>query len=195
MSWLEILGVITNVLGVWLTIRRNMLCWPIGIIGAFVYCYQFLLWRLYSDTGLQFFYAITLFYGWWAWRRDSRKAVATALLVQPANRRWFIWEGLMTVLASYVLGLVLWAYTDDPLPWADGGLTCFSLLASLWAARRHWENWALWIVVDALYSGMFLRRHEWLTAGLYVMFTVLAVYGVRRWRHELRASDGVSAQG
>ncbi|GBR47314.1 nicotinamide riboside transporter PnuC [Neokomagataea thailandica] len=190
MSWLELLGVIANVLGVWFTVRRSMWCWPIGLVGVFVYFYQFLLWKLYSDMGLQIFYAVMLFYGWWAWARAGQKDAEDGLMVQPAQRGRFALEGVVTLLLSFILGYGLRFYTDDPMPWGDAGLTCFSLLASLWAARRHWENWALWIVVDTLYAVAFFWRHDLLTAGLYVMFTVLAAYGMRDWRREVKAADG-----
>ncbi|GBR53753.1 nicotinamide mononucleotide transporter [Neokomagataea thailandica NBRC 106555] len=186
MSWLEIIGVITNVLGVWLTVRRNMLCWPIGIVGVSVYCYQFLLWKLYSDTALQAFYAVTLLYGWWVWCKDQHSGEQSGLVVTRASYRRFGLEIIFTLASTACVGWVLATFTDDPLPWGDAGLTCFSLLASLWASRRHWESWVLWIVVDTLYAALFFVRHDQLTAWLYVMFTVLAAYGAWQWKTEFQ---------
>jgi nicotinamide mononucleotide transporter len=73
-------------------------------------------------------------------------------------------------------------YTDAALPWMDAALSSFSLVAQVWAARRHAENWLLWIVVDVIYVGMFVFKGLWLTAGLYAALVVLAVLGWRQWR-------------
>ena len=44
--------------------------------------------------------------------------------------------------------------TDQALPYADAFATSFSLAAQLMQARKHLENWAVWIVVDLVYVGM-----------------------------------------
>ena len=38
------------------------------------------------------------------------------------------------------------------------------------------------IIVDLLYVGFFAFQEYWLTAGLYGMFTLLALLGLRQWR-------------
>ena len=68
------------------------------------------------------------------------------------------------------------------MPWLDATLSSFSLVAQYWTARRHLENWLLWIAVDAVYVGLFLFKGLMLTAGLYAVLIVLAVIGFSRWR-------------
>jgi nicotinamide mononucleotide transporter len=53
-------------------------------------------------------------------------------------------------------------------------------------ARKHLENWTLWIVVDAVYVGMILTQGLALTSGLYVIYIGLAVLGYRDWRRSMR---------
>ena len=72
--------------------------------------------------------------------------------------------------------------TEAVYPWPDALLTAFSLLAQLWMALKRWQCWLLWIVVDVLYVGFFAFQEYWLTAGLYGVFTALAVLGLREWR-------------
>jgi nicotinamide mononucleotide transporter len=51
---------------------------------------------------------------------------------------------------------------------------------------RKWiENWWLWIVVDVVYVGMYLMKALYLTAGLYLVFVMLAVMGLVEWRRSL----------
>ncbi len=54
--------------------------------------------------------------------------------------------------------------------------------------RKWLENWTLWIALDVVYVGMFVFKRLYLTAGLYAVFLVLAVIGLREWRRSLVAS-------
>ena len=80
------------------------------------------------------------------------------------------------------LGLLLRATTDDPMPLLDALLSVYSILGQIWMARRYLANWWVWIVVDTLYTGLFLVRELYLTAALYAAFVVLAAAGLRQWR-------------
>ena len=79
-------------------------------------------------------------------------------------------------------------FTEAAFPWIDASLTAFSLLAQLWMALKRLQCWPLWIVVDALFVGFFSYQGYWLTAGLYALFTALAVMGLREWRAALVAA-------
>ena len=68
-------------------------------------------------------------------------------------------------------------FTDAAVPWLDAGLTSFSLVSQYWTARRWIETWWLWIVVDVIYTGLFLYKELYLTAVLYALFIGLAVRG------------------
>ena len=80
------------------------------------------------------------------------------------------------------LGYGLEMHTDASLPWADSLLLAGSLIGSVWAARRRLESWWVWIIVDVLYVGLYLRKELYLTSVLYAAFVVLAVLGLKRWR-------------
>ena len=48
-------------------------------------------------------------------------------------------------------------------------------------AFRRIENWWLWIAVDSVSVALYLNRELYLLAGLYGIFLVLAVIGLREW--------------
>ena len=59
--WLELTGTVTTVLGIWLTTRRLLICWPVVLAADFLYLAVFFRARLFSDALLQvFFVAFTL---------------------------------------------------------------------------------------------------------------------------------------
>src|SRR3974377_1491126 len=67
--WLEMAGTVTTVLGIWLTTRRMLICWPVVLAADFLYLVVFYQARLLSDALLQGFFVAFTLYGWWHWWR------------------------------------------------------------------------------------------------------------------------------
>jgi nicotinamide mononucleotide transporter len=180
MSPLEITAVIISFLGIWLTARRQILCWPINLIACALYFKLFLDVRLYADMVLQALFGLASLYGWIAWGRG--KDQAGEVIVKPLSARHAV-AGIATgAIGTVAIGWITSHYTNAALPWMDSALTSFSLVAQYWTGRRHAASWLLWIVVDVLYVGMFVYKALTLTAGLYAAMIALAVLGYRQWK-------------
>lgn len=187
MSPLEIVAVVVNVLGVWLTARRIRWCWPVGVVAVLLYARIFYDFKLYSDMLLQGLFAILQLYGWWRWsvgqQEDGRVRVA------QVPRREALLGLAAGALGAVLLGALMHHFTDAAVPWLDAALTSFSLVASFWAARKYLANWWLWILLDVIYTGLFYVKGLTLTAALYAGFVVLAVYGLRSWQRDLARQE------
>ncbi len=183
MSAFEIAGVATGVLGVWLTARENIWCWPIGLVNVSAFIVVFAQARLYADMGLQVFYVAACIYGWYAWLHGGSDHGALAVARTPR------WAALVSALCgagfAALLGLTLHKHTDAALPFLDSSLAAFSLVAQ-WLQTRKWiEAWLVWIGVDLVYVGMYVFKGLVLTAGLYAVFLALAIVGWRAWSTSL----------
>lgn len=180
MQMMEIIAVPVSFLGIWLTARRSMLCWPVSFLACALYFKIFFDVRLYSDMVLQLLFGGAIVYGWYAWTKGKNDEGEVAVQpLPPLNAALALAVGAIAALA---VGWFTSRYTDAAVPWMDAGLSCFSIVAQFWTARRHAASWLLWIAVDTLYVGMFAFKGLWLTAGLYTAMTGLAVIGYRRWR-------------
>lgn len=180
MSLLEIIAVAVSFLGIWLTAKRQMLCWPVNLLACGLYFRIFLDVRLYADMALQALFGIAIIYGWLLWARGREDAGEVVVMPLPPVRAA---TGLAVgAVGAIVIGWFMHRFTDASLPWMDAALSSFSLVAQYWTARRHAASWLLWIGVDILYVGMFAFKDLWLTAGLYAAMILLAVLGYRRWR-------------
>lgn len=180
MTPLEIIASALGITSVWLTVRQNPLCWPVGLVMVLLYAWFFLDAHLYSLVLLHGVFAAMQLYGWWQWRQEVDASGRRP--VSEAGRNEILLGMGVALLFGLLLGLAMDRLTEAVYPWPDAALTAFSLLAQLWMALKRWQCWVLWIVVDVLYVGFFAVQGYWLTAGLYGVFTALAVLGLREWR-------------
>jgi len=184
-NWLELAGTVTTVLGIWLTTRRLLSCWPVVLAADVIYLIVFYRAKLFSDALLQIFFVAFTLYGWWHWWRGVRED--GEVLVEPLDAK-----GLLIGLGAGAVGAVLLGWlmvrVGAALPHLDAALTSYSLVASWWQARKHTANWWLWIVVDVIYVGEYIYKDLWPTALLYVGLVGLAVLGLRAWR---QAKNGI----
>ncbi len=182
-SLIEVLGFITGIAGVWLTVRRNILCFPVGIINVALYAIVFSSEgiRLYADSLLQCIYLLLLIYGWIHWKK-SRKSFTI-----PA--RTFVSFSTNMIIISFVafvsLALFLHKYTDASLPWLDSALTILSLVAQWMVAKKIITNWVIWIIVNSVYIPLYFYKGLPLTSILYFIFLLLAIKGYYEWKKEV----------
>jgi nicotinamide mononucleotide transporter len=189
-NWMEIAGFVTTVLGIWLTTRRTLLCWPVTLAADLFYLVVFYRAQLLSDALLQIFFVAFTLYGWWHWWRGVR--AEGEVRVEPLAIPSLLIALVAGVASSFVLG-ELAKRLHAALPFLDATLTSFSLVASWWQARKHTANWWLWIVVDLTYIGEYLYKNLRATALLYALLVGLAVLGLRDWRRAAVATNQVAA--
>lgn len=181
-SILECVGFIFGVAGVWLTIRQNILCFPVGIVNVGIYSFIFFYSKLYSNAVLQLIYITVLIYGWIHW---ESKADGDEFQVTSTNRTLRFILLIIGVIVSVLLGYLMKTTTDAPLPYWDATTTSMSLIAQWMVARKKIENWLLWIWADVIYVWMYLHQSLYLTAVLYFIFLILAVKGYMEWKKTL----------
>ena len=112
MSWLELLAAGLGIIAVWLTVKQNPWCWPIGLVMVLLYAWLFYDWRLYSNLLLQLLFAALQLYGWWQWtrggeRHDGRKvsrltarAILAGLLI-GALGAWLLVAALQRAIRAF----------------------------------------------------------------------------------------------
>ena len=180
MSPLEIGAALLSAWGVWLTARRRLTGFPVSLLACGLYAKVFLDARLYSDAILQILFAGFVVYGWFRWRRHLDASHQVIIAPLPRARAWR--QLAFGAAGGLLLGTWMHGHTDAALPWLDAALTCFSLVAQYWQARRHLASWWLWTAIDLLYVGEYASKSLWITALLYAGFVGLAIHGWRQWR-------------
>ena len=183
----ELLGFVTGAACVWLTVAARISNFPVGIANSAFFLVLFLSARLYADSGLQVVYIILGFVGWWQWLHGG--ASRGRLVVARSGPRLIAGCAVFVLAGSWGLTLLLdWA--RDIAPFWDGLTTALSLVAQFLLNGKRVENWAFWIVADAVYVPLYIVKRLDLTAIVYLLFLILCFSGHAAWRRALRATAG-----
>ncbi|MCD8273725.1 MAG: nicotinamide riboside transporter PnuC [Alistipes sp.] len=94
--------------------------------------------------------------------------------------------GLIAVYAAAHAGIyfLLSRFTNSTVPFWDAMTTAASIVAMWMLSRKYVEQWLVWLAVDLITVGLYLYKGIPLTAGLYALYSALAVAGYLRWRRE-----------
>src|SRR5277367_1859535 len=104
-NWLEIAGTITTLVGIWLTTRRILACWPVVLAADVIYLVVFYRARLFSDALLQVFFIAFTLYGWWHWWRGMREEGEVRVI--PLGLQSLLMGLAAGAVGSVLLGLLM----------------------------------------------------------------------------------------
>ena len=188
---IETTGVITGILCVYLAAKNKIWSWPFAIISVIIYIFIFWDAKLYADMGLQVYFLIMNFYGWYFW---SSKDNAEKTRVSSITRKEIILSIIGVIVFTAGLGFFLYNGTDASFPFIDSFCTACSLIAQIFLARKVLENWLIWIFVDIIYVGIYIAKDLHLTAGMYALYIYIAAIGYFAWRKEYRLVNSIEAE-
>ncbi|HXT15944.1 MAG TPA: nicotinamide riboside transporter PnuC [Gemmatimonadaceae bacterium] len=185
MSCLELVAATIGLISVFLAIPESVWNWPTGIVNVAMYAFLFVKQGYYANAGLQIVYLVLSIYGWYEWLHGGR--ARSELHVSRASRRAWMVSIAVGVATWVLLFTVTRRLPGDAFSYTDAATVAASLVAEWMLAKKLIDNWALWIVVDAVYVAMFIAGRNYLTAVNYIGYFVLAVMGYVAWRRVLAA--------
>ncbi len=177
MSIIGLIALVSGVLGVWLTIRQNIWCWPMALVSVVCSGIDFYDSRLFGDMALQVLYFLQGLYGWFVWQVKKSEDFT---VVKMPSKYWpytLAAIALLWVLMYYVLH-----YLNGNRATLDALLTAASLVTTYLMTKKWVENWLLWVFIDATYIVLYVVSGLWSYALLYLVFTAMAGYGWLQWR-------------
>jgi nicotinamide mononucleotide transporter len=190
-NYIEVFGAVTGILYVFLEIRQKIWLWPVGIITSGVYIWVFFTGKLYADMSLQGYYLFISILGWYWWERGSgRRAQGSGQMEELQVTRLKLRTGVVLSAVFIPLFAIMWLVldrlTDSPVPEWDSFITSLSIIATWMLARKIYEHWFLWIVVNTVATGLFLTRGLYPTVILYFVYGVMSFAGLKAWRKTIR---------
>ncbi|MGF7081711.1 nicotinamide riboside transporter PnuC [Mucilaginibacter sp. UYCu711] len=187
-SLLEVIGVITGLLCVYLAAKNIIWNWPIAIISTAIYIYIYGKTGFYADMFQYIYLCITSMYGWYNWTHHP--VTENTVPITKICKSQIIWSVIIVLVATPTLGytLIRFAsilhYNPPAYPYIDSFCTCCSFIAQYFLTRKIVENWLIWIFVDIIYTVIYFKKDLQITAGMFAILIIIAVFGYIDWKRD-----------
>jgi nicotinamide mononucleotide transporter len=196
-NFIEIFGAVTGIIYVFLEIRQTIWLWPVGIITSAVYIWVFFKSKFYADMSLQGYYLVISFLGWYWWakgtghraqgtRNNESGGETETLQVTRLTFKISVVLSFVFVILYGIMWLILTRLTDSPVPVRDSFITSLSIIATWMLARKIYEHWFLWIVVNFVSAVLFLTRGLYPTVILYIVYGLMSFAGLVAWKKTIK---------
>ncbi|MBQ5614289.1 MAG: nicotinamide mononucleotide transporter [Tidjanibacter sp.] len=190
MIWLELTGTLVGLIYLWLEYRASVWLWAANIVMPLIYIFVYYDSGFYADMGINVYYLVASLYGWIMWRRGRGNGKELPISHTPSRD-----IALMgSVFAVLMLGiwLILINFTDSTVPLGDTFTTALSVVALYMLAKKYVEQWLVWIVVDVVCVALYIYKGLYPTAILYLLYSVVAWFGYRRWLKMMKNDEILS---
>ena len=173
-SALELSAVITSFTAVLLGARGVRMTWPWYLLSASLYAIFFYQVDLIASALLQFVFIGAAIWGWLGWKKSG------VLPRYMNNKERAIW--LSALVASWLITAPALENIGAAATLPDSFLLISSTLAQAVMVLQRNETWIAWIVIDIFGTYHYANQGYWFTALLYGAFTVIAFFGLKRWK-------------
>jgi len=97
--------------------------------------------------------------------------------------------GVLLVITFVTLYALMWFVlsesTDSPVPSWDAFITSLSVVATWMLARKIYEHWFLWIVVNFVSAVIFMIKGLYPTVILYIVYGIMSFAGLVLWKKSM----------
>ncbi len=123
---------------------------------------------------------VGLVYLWLEYRASIYLWIAG--IIMPAIYIYYLPLGIIFAVTFVGIAWILIRFTNSNVPWLDSFTTALSIVGMWMLARKYVEQWWAWIVVDIVSAGLYVYKDLNFTAGLYALYTIIAIFGYLKWK-------------
>lgn len=178
---IEIFAMVTGVLYVILEVMQKNLMWIVGILTGAACAFSFGVQHVWASMGLNIYYMVMSVIGFVKWTKDSAQTEEGAIHLRKLPENVMLWSSVAFVLGSLALTWVL-RQAGDAEPFLDATAATLSVIATWWLAQSYLRQWMLWVVADLISTYLCIKTGQYWMAGMYLVYTVSAVYGYFHWK-------------
>jgi len=172
-SYLEFIASIASFIGVGLGITGKRITWPWWGISSALYLVLFIEWDLLASALLQIIFIAAAVMGWFGWEVSGAKP-------GPFANKYRLYT-LIAIFTATLIFAPLLTHIGAVAAFPDALLLFGSLAAQLLMVYEKYDNWPLWLIVDAGYVALYASQGLLFTSLLYVAFTIMAAMGWSSW--------------
>jgi nicotinamide mononucleotide transporter len=196
LRFLDILGFVVGFVYLVLEYKASIWLWLASIVMPAIDMVLYFKAGLYADFGMAIYYCLAGVYGYMSWkwfkRSDQRSEQRGERPVTRYKRAHILPSLAALLLLWFGIWWMLTHWTNSTVPVADAFTTALSIVA-LWAlAQKYAEQWLLWLVVDVVCCILYVRKGIPFKAAIYGIYTVVAIFGYRKWLKMINSDPAVS---
>lgn len=188
-NWIEMIGAVLSLIYLYCSVNQKIALWIFGFLSSAFYIVIFFNSKFYADATLQVYYLIISIYGIINWKKGTKISGEGELPITIINKKQWFELCCATLLVFTGYFIVLNFFTDSPVPMGDSFTTALCIVGTWMLARKMLENWLFFILADAILVGLFIYKSLYITAVLYAIYTIIAVFGYFKWKNSIIAKN------
>ena len=188
---LDTLGTVLGFIYLILEMRTSIWMWIVGSIMPAIYIVVLYQAGIYADCGMEIYYFLAGIYGLIIWLRGKTEK-GTKVTISNTPRKLWPRLSLLFVILFVAIAAFLRECTDSRVPYIDSFTTTLSIIGMWMLSRKYIEQWWVWLVVDAVSSGLYIYKGVYGRSILYAIYTIMAIYGWYIWQKKLKQQNAYS---
>lgn len=187
--WYEYVAVISGIASVWYSRKENILVYPVGLVNTILYIYISIKGSLLGEAGVNLYYTIMSFFGWWQWLRKDVHQQVILHISRSSAKEWV--QQLLFFSAWYIsifLALIYFKkqFLSGAIPWADAFAAATAFTGMWLMTKKKLESWYWWIATNIAGIPLYFVKHYVLSSFYYLILLVMAISGLIEWRKRIR---------
>lgn len=188
-SWIQIFSLVSGVIYCLMQVVQHKWMWYFGLMTAGAALIVAIInfdstgaWApLWAQFILNSYFFLMDIVGIFSWRKIRSREGAQAVNIVKLERKSVLRYGAGLMILTPVICLIF-AFTNDPDPVAEGISFGLSIVAQLMLTRSHIEQWFMWMAADIVAIIVYSGQGAWWMVGLYYCYILSAFFGVYYWR-------------
>ena len=176
---LEYIAVFFGIISPLYSRKENILVYPTGIISVSIYIYLCFQQGIFAEMGINAFYLIMSFYGWYVWTHPEKGKKEKP--ISTLSNKELIYNVLLTLLFFIILYFIL-KKVGSTVPVFDSLSTSIFITGMWLMSQKKLENWHAWILGNLISIPLFAYKTLVLTSLYYIIILVIAIFGFISWK-------------
>lgn len=180
-SYLEWLAMLLGLAYLFFIIRENILAWPCAFFSTLIYIFVFWEAALLMESLLNIYYLLMAIYGYWQWTRKKHQVHSDVPIIQ-----WPLSFHLIAITSIIVIsalsGYLLENNSHAAWPYLDSFTTWGAVFTTYLVAKKVYENWYYWLIINSISLFLFIERELYPTALLMCIYLLMIIIGIIKWR-------------
>lgn len=181
---IEIIAAIIGTIYILLEYKASPWLWLFNLLMALMYVYVFYDNGVYAQMLIQVYYVFIGIYGWLEWKGVLKNGEKKEKPITSLPKKYYLPLTLITISLSIGICLILKQIPGNEVWLLDGVSTALSIVAMWLLAKKYYQQWLFWIIVEPLIIIMSLQTQMYATALLYLIYTIIAIMGYFKWKKQ-----------